>query len=51
MALNSCERIRPERPRNAIQRLVWVPGSQLHVGFVGVPDDEGITNPRLALRR
>ncbi|XP_058807347.1 uncharacterized protein LOC131674910 [Phymastichus coffea] len=50
MALNSCERIRPERPRNAIQRLVWVPGSQLHVGFVGIADDEG-TNPRMALRR
>ncbi|XP_016841349.1 uncharacterized protein LOC100122845 [Nasonia vitripennis] len=51
VSLNSCERIRPERPRNAIQRLVWVPGSQFHVGFAGgVGEDEG-SNPRMALRR
>ena len=54
VGLNSCERIRPERPRNAIQRLVWMmPGShhQLHVGFVGVGDADEGSNPRMALRR
>ncbi|KAJ8687003.1 hypothetical protein QAD02_022797, partial [Eretmocerus hayati] len=51
VSLNSCERIRPERPRNGIQRLVWVPGAQRpRVGFTGIPDDDG-TNPRMALRR
>lgn len=50
MGLNSCERIRPERPRNTIQRLVWRPGSQFQVGHVWPSDDEG-SNPRLALRR
>lgn len=51
VSLNSCERIRPERPRNAIQRLVWIPaGSQYRGGFVAVCDDEG-SNPRMALRR
>lgn len=50
-SLNSCERIRPERPRNAIQRLVWVPGPQYNVGLAGgLPEDEG-SNPRMALRR
>ncbi|XP_054001998.1 uncharacterized protein LOC128888857 [Hylaeus anthracinus] len=48
--LNSCERIRPERPRNPIQRLVWGPGSQFLVGQIGLPEDEG-SNPRMALRR
>ncbi|XP_017796674.1 PREDICTED: uncharacterized protein LOC108577954 [Habropoda laboriosa] len=48
--LNSCERIRPERPRNPIQRLVWGPGSQFQVGQIGLPEDEG-SNPRMALRR
>ncbi|KZC10572.1 PREDICTED: uncharacterized protein LOC107188627 [Dufourea novaeangliae] len=48
--LNSCERIRPERPRNTIQRLVWGPGSQFQVGQIGSPEDEG-SNPRMALRR
>ncbi|XP_012153526.2 uncharacterized protein LOC100875545 [Megachile rotundata] len=48
--LNSCERIRPERPRNPIQRLVWGPGSQFQVGPIGLPEDEG-SNPRMALRR
>ncbi|XP_078032990.1 uncharacterized protein LOC144467880 [Augochlora pura] len=47
--LNSCERIRPERPRNPIQRLVWGPGSQFQVGQTGLPEDEG-SNPRMALR-
>ncbi|XP_023246071.1 uncharacterized protein LOC106646497 [Copidosoma floridanum] len=50
VGLNSCERIRPERPRNAIQRLVWVPGSQYRGGFVAVCDDDG-SNPRMAIRR
>lgn len=49
-SINSCERIRPERPRNAIQRLVWGPGSQFQVGHFGIPEDEG-SNPRMALRR
>ncbi|XP_061941884.1 uncharacterized protein LOC108000270 isoform X1 [Apis cerana] len=48
--LNSCERIRPERPRNPIQRLVWGPGSQFQVGQIGLPEDDG-SNPRMALRR
>jgi len=48
--INSCERIRPERPRNTIQRLVWGPGSQFQVGHMGIPEDEG-SNPRMALRR
>ncbi|XP_031847387.2 uncharacterized protein LOC116433441 isoform X1 [Nomia melanderi] len=48
-ALNSCERIRPERPRNPIQRLVWGPGSQFQVGKLGLQEDEG-SNPRMALR-
>ncbi|XP_034193658.2 uncharacterized protein LOC117610413 isoform X1 [Osmia lignaria lignaria] len=48
--LNSCERIRPERPRNPIQRLVWGPGSQFQVSPIGLPEDEG-SNPRMALRR
>ncbi|XP_076630620.1 uncharacterized protein LOC143346429 [Colletes latitarsis] len=48
--LNSCERIRPERPRNPIQRLVWGPGTQFLVGQIGLPEDEG-SNPRMALRR
>lgn len=48
--INSCERIRPERPRNPIQRLVWGPGSQFQVGHVGMQEDEG-SNPRMALRR
>ncbi|EFN72201.1 hypothetical protein EAG_12846 [Camponotus floridanus] len=48
--INSCERIRPERPRNTIQRLVWGPGSQFQVGHIGIPEDEG-SNPRMALRR
>jgi hypothetical protein len=48
--LNTCERIRPERPRNTIQRLVWMPGSQFHLNFVDICDDEG-SNPRMALRR
>ncbi|OAD56505.1 hypothetical protein WN48_03192 [Eufriesea mexicana] len=48
--LNSCERIRPERPRNPIQRLVWGPGSQFQVGQIGLSEDEG-SNPRMALRR
>ena len=50
VGLNSCERIRPERPRNPIQRLVWSPGSQFQVGQIGLPEDEG-SNPRMALRR
>ncbi|KAK9298394.1 hypothetical protein QLX08_008293 [Tetragonisca angustula] len=50
VGLNSCERIRPERPRNPIQRLVWSPGAQFQVGQVGLPEDEG-SNPRMALRR
>lgn len=49
-SINSCERIRPERPRNPIQRLVWGPGSQFQVGHIGIPEDEG-SNPRMALRR
>ncbi|KAH0956310.1 hypothetical protein HN011_008082 [Eciton burchellii] len=49
-SINSCERIRPERPRNTIQRLVWGPGSQFQVGHIGIPEDEG-SNPRMALRR
>ncbi|XP_076758447.1 uncharacterized protein LOC143427851 [Xylocopa sonorina] len=49
-ALNSCERIRPERPRNPIQRLVWGPGSQFQVSHIGLQEDEG-SNPRMALRR
>nr|XP_012222783.1 PREDICTED: uncharacterized protein LOC105672437 isoform X2 [Linepithema humile] len=48
--INSCERIRPERLRNTIQRLVWGPGSQFQVGHMGIPEDEG-SNPRMALRR
>ncbi|XP_024890984.1 uncharacterized protein LOC112466875 [Temnothorax curvispinosus] len=48
--INSCERIRPERPRNTIQRLVWGPGTQFQVGHIGIPEDEG-SNPRMALRR
>ncbi|XP_029172287.1 uncharacterized protein LOC114941462 [Nylanderia fulva] len=48
--INSCERIRPERPRNTIQKLVWGPGSQFQVGHIGIPEDEG-SNPRMALRR
>ncbi|XP_024876513.1 uncharacterized protein LOC112457594 [Temnothorax curvispinosus] len=48
--INSCERIRPERPRNTIQRLVWGPGTQFQVGHMGIPEDEG-SNPRMALRR
>ncbi|GAB1860172.1 Mitochondria-eating protein C-terminal domain-containing protein [Camponotus japonicus] len=48
--INSCERIRPERSRNTIQRLVWGPGSQFQVGHIGIPEDEG-SNPRMALRR
>lgn len=48
--LNSCERIRPERPRNPIQRLVWGPGSQFQVGQIGLAEDDG-SNPRMALRR
>ncbi|XP_076677925.1 uncharacterized protein LOC143374014 isoform X1 [Andrena cerasifolii] len=48
--LNSCERIRPERPRNPIQRLVWGPGSQFQVSQIGLSEDEG-SNPRMALRR
>ncbi|XP_014470759.1 PREDICTED: uncharacterized protein LOC106742384 [Dinoponera quadriceps] len=48
--INSCERIRPERPRNPIQRLVWGPGSQFQVGHIGMLEDEG-SNPRMALRR
>ncbi|XP_036143013.1 uncharacterized protein LOC105839925 [Monomorium pharaonis] len=48
--INSCERIRPERPRNTIQRLVWGPGTQFQVGHLGIPEDEG-SNPRMALRR
>ncbi|KAF3425728.1 hypothetical protein E2986_11020 [Frieseomelitta varia] len=50
VGLNSCERIRPERPRNPIQKLVWSPGSQFQVGQVGLLEDEG-SNPRMALRR
>lgn len=50
VGLNSCERIRPERLRNPIQRLVWGPGTQFLVGQVGLPEDEG-SNPRMALRR
>ncbi|KAL7286149.1 hypothetical protein TKK_0019558 [Trichogramma kaykai] len=50
VSLNSCERIRPERPRNGIQRLVWVPSSQMHLGLVG-PSEEECANPRMALRR
>ncbi|XP_011174328.1 uncharacterized protein LOC105206534 [Solenopsis invicta] len=49
-SINSCERIRPERPRNTIQRLVWGPGTQFQVGHIGIPEDEG-SNPRMALRR
>ncbi|XP_076240641.1 uncharacterized protein LOC143183101 [Calliopsis andreniformis] len=48
--LNSCERIRPERTRNPIQRLVWGPGAQFQVSQIGLPEDEG-SNPRMALRR
>ncbi|XP_070517441.1 uncharacterized protein [Cardiocondyla obscurior] len=48
--INSCERIRPERPRNTIQRLVWGPGTQFQVGHIGILEDEG-SNPRMALRR
>ncbi|KAG7189992.1 hypothetical protein KM043_006150 [Ampulex compressa] len=48
--LNSCERIRPERQRNPIQRLMWAPGSQFLAGHFGIPEDEG-SNPRMALRR
>lgn len=48
--INSCERIRPERSRNTIQRLVWGPGAQFQVGHIGIPEDEG-SNPRMALRR
>ncbi|XP_015510868.2 uncharacterized protein LOC107217741 [Neodiprion lecontei] len=47
--LNSCERIRPERPRNPIQRLVWS-GAQFQVGPFGSLEDEA-SNPRMALRR
>ncbi|XP_043600611.1 uncharacterized protein LOC122575575 isoform X2 [Bombus pyrosoma] len=50
VGLNSCERIRPERLRNPIQRLVWGPGTQFLVGQAGLPEDEG-SNPRMALRR
>ncbi|CAB0045036.1 unnamed protein product [Trichogramma brassicae] len=50
VSLNSCERIRPERPRNGIQRLVWVPSTQMHLGLVG-PSEEECANPRMALRR
>ncbi|XP_033219749.1 uncharacterized protein LOC117174613 isoform X2 [Belonocnema kinseyi] len=50
LSLNSCERIRPERPRNPIQRLIWGPGSQFQVGHVWSSEDEG-SNPRMALRR
>ncbi|XP_011500419.1 PREDICTED: uncharacterized protein LOC105364228 [Ceratosolen solmsi marchali] len=50
MELNTCERIRPERPRNTIQKLVWMPSSQFHLDFVGICEDEGL-NPRTALRR
>ncbi|XP_048507323.1 uncharacterized protein LOC105685710 [Athalia rosae] len=47
--INSCERIRPERPRNAIQRLVWS-GAQFQVGPMSSIEDEA-SNPRMALRR
>lgn len=49
VGLNSCERIRPERPRNPIQRLVWS-GAQFQVSPIGSLEDEA-SNPRMALRR
>ncbi|XP_015594907.1 uncharacterized protein LOC107267552 [Cephus cinctus] len=49
VGLNSCERIRPERPRNPIQRLVWS-GAQFQVGHLDPVEDEA-SNPRMALRR
>ncbi|XP_035721614.1 uncharacterized protein LOC118441395 isoform X1 [Vespa mandarinia] len=48
--LNSCERIRPERPRNPIQKLIWSPNSQFQINYVGILENEG-SNPRMALRR
>ncbi|XP_015184847.1 PREDICTED: uncharacterized protein LOC107070830 [Polistes dominula] len=48
--LNSCERIRPERPRNPIQKLIWRPNSQIQIDYVGILENEG-ANPRMALRR
>ncbi|XP_015126122.1 uncharacterized protein LOC107047800 [Diachasma alloeum] len=60
-ALNSCERIRPERSRNpGIQRLVWQDasangacGSRVHFHvYEGIQsEDFEVTNPRVALRR
>uniref|UniRef100_A0A0C9RAY3 GlpV protein n=1 Tax=Fopius arisanus TaxID=64838 RepID=A0A0C9RAY3_9HYME len=60
-ALNSCERIRPERSRNpGIQRLVWQDtsangacGSRVHFHvYDGIQsEDFEVTNPRVALRR
>ncbi|KAK2587701.1 hypothetical protein KPH14_003816 [Odynerus spinipes] len=50
VGLNSCERIRPERPRNPIQKLIWGPNSQVQIDLIGVPENEG-SNPRMALRR
>ena len=52
-SINSCERIRPERTRNPIQRLVWGPSAQFQVGYPGIitTEDELACNPRVALRR
>lgn len=48
--LNSCERIRPERPRNPIQRLVWS-GAQFQMNSMGTMMEDDASNPRMALRK